>query len=174
MEVLRKLRHYATDPQREALYQAERSFSSKPYFRAQINRKQALRLIARVRRQYNLVPVTLRMMPRNTTTIDHGRMDVIYEPETGKQLSVVLHVNRNKLGLNPSLILHELAHVACDQYYGMDMDDHGREMVGILIWLYNDYRMIPEDAFRMILRRFKVKHKSMVESSPSAIRGNCT
>lgn len=173
MAVLRKLKHYKTDQQREPLYQAERSFSSLPYFRAELTHAQALRLIKRVRRQYKLVPVTLRIMPRSTTTIDHGRYDVIYDSDTGKQLSVTLNVNRNKKGLNPFLILHELAHVVCDQYYGMNLDDHGREMVGILIWLYNDYRMIPEDAFRMILRRFKVKHKSMAESSPSAIRGNC-
>lgn len=170
MTVLRKLRRYKTDPQREPLYQAERSFSSKPYFRAQLTRAQALRLIKRVRRQYALVPVTLKIMPRSTTTIDHGRTDFLYH-DNGEIYKVSINVNMNKFALNPFLLLHELAHVVCDQYYGHKLDDHCKELVGILVWLYDYYRLIPEDAFRMVLRRYKVRHISFAESSPAAIRG---
>ena len=170
MPVLRKLRHYKTDPQRESLYQAERSLSSKPYFRAQLTLAQAQRLVKRVRRQYALVPVSLKSMPKNSTTIDHGRTDLEYDSETEALLKVVIHANPNKCAMNPFLLLHELAHVVCDQRYGMKLDDHGKEMVGILIWLYDHYRLIPEDAFRLILRRYKVRHRQMAESSPQALR----
>ena len=169
MAVLRKLRRYKTDPQREPLYQAERSFSSKPYFRAQLTRAQALRLIKRVRRQYALVPVILKIMPRNTVTVDHGRTDFLYQPD-GEIYKVSINVNMNKFALNPFLILHELAHVVCDQYYGHKLPDHCKELVGILVWLYDHYRLISEDAFRMVLRRYKVRHTSFAESSPAAIK----
>lgn len=170
MSVVRKLRRYKTDPQREALYQAERSISSKPFFRPQMTRAQTVRLIKRVRKQYNLVPVVLKIMPRNVVTVDHGRTDFLYH-DNGEIFHVSINVNMNKFALNPSLILHELAHVVCDQYYGHKLPDHCKELVGILIWLYDHYRLIPEDAFRLILRRYKVKHKSMAESSPAAIKG---
>lgn len=170
MSVVRKLRRLATDPQREALYQAERSVSSMPFFRATLTRAQALRLIKRVRKQYNLVPIPLRIMSKELPTVDHGRYDVEYDGETHELQKVTISVNPDRYGLNPCLLLHELAHVACDQTFGMDIPDHGKEMVGILIWLYDHYKLIPEDAFRLILRRYKVKHRSIAESSPAAIK----
>jgi hypothetical protein len=171
MSVVRKLRRYPTDPQREPLYQAERSISSKPFFRAQMTRKQTVRLIKRVRKQYALVPITLRVMRKELPTVDHGRYDVDYDPDTHELLKVTLSVNPERYAMNPCLILHELAHVICDQTFGMNLPDHGKEMVGILVWLYDHYKLIPEDAFRLILRRYKVKHRSMAESSPAAIKG---
>jgi len=170
VSVVRKLRRYKTDPQREPLYQAERSLSSKPFFRAQMTHAQALRLIKRVRKQYALIPITLRTMSEELPTVDHGRMDVLYDGETHELEKVTISVNPERFARNPYLILHELAHVACDQHFGMDIPDHSREMVGILIWLYDHYKLIPEDAFRLILRRYKVKHKSFAESSPGAIK----
>lgn len=171
MSVVRKLRRYKTDPQRESLYQAERSISSKPYFRAQMTRAQTVRLIKRVRKQYALVPITLRVMSSELPTVDHGRMDVIYDVDTHELHKVTISVNPERCAMNPYLVLHELAHVACDQTYGFNLPDHGKEMVGILVWLYDHYKLIPEDAFRLILRRYKVKHRSIAESSPAAIKG---
>lgn len=172
MSVLRKLRRYKTDPQRECLYQAERSISSKPYFRAQMTRAQTLRLIKRVRKQYALVPITLRVMRKELPTVDHGRYDVDYNADTGELLKVTLSINPERYAMNPYLVLHELAHVVCDQTFGPDsLPDHGKEMVGVLIWLYDHYQLIPEDAFRLILRRYKVRHRSMAESSPAALKG---
>jgi len=170
VSVVRKLRRFKTDPQREALYQAERSLSSKPFFRAQMTHAQALRLIKRVRKQYGLIPITLRTMSEELPTVDHGRYDVLYDGETHELEKVTISVNPERFARNPYLILHELAHVACDQTFGMDIPDHSKEMVGILIWLFDHYKLIPEDAFRLILRRYKVKHKSFSESSPAAIK----
>jgi len=170
MSVVRKLRRLATDPQREALYQAERSLSSKPFFRAQMTHVQTCRLIKRVRRQYDLIPIGLRTMSYELPTVDHGRTDILYDGDTHELEKVTISVNPERYARNPFLILHELAHVACDQTFGMDLPDHGKEMVGILIWLYDHYKLIPEDAFRLILRRYKVKHRSMAESSPAAIK----
>lgn len=171
MSVVRKLRRYPTDPQREALYQAERGISSKPYFRAQMTREQTVRLIKRVRKQYALVPIKLRVMRKELPTVDHGVMDVDYNDDTHALLKVTISVNPQRRAMNPFLVLHELAHVVTDQTYGFNLPDHGKEMVGILIWLYDHYNLIPEDAFRLILRRYKVKHLSMAESSPAAIKG---
>jgi len=170
MAALRKLRHYPTDPQREALYQVERSFTPKPMFNGELTRAQAMRLIKRVRRQYKLVPVKLCYIPREQETVDHGRYDVIYDGETEEVSSVILNINRQHKALNTSVLLHEMAHVICDQYYGMKMADHCPEFVGITIWLYNEYRVIAEDSYRLALRRYEVKHKSMAESSPQAVR----
>jgi len=131
---------------------------------------QALRLIKRVRKQYGLIPITLRTMSEELPTVDHGRYDVLYDGETHELEKVTISVNPERFARNPYLILHELAHVACDQTFGMDIPDHSKEMVGILIWLFDHYKLIPEDAFRLILRRYKVKHKSFSESSPAAIK----
>jgi len=171
VSVVRKLRRLATDPQREALYQAERSVSSMPFFRAQMTHAQACRLIKRVRKQYALVPITLRTMSYELPTVDHGRYDVEYDGDTHELQKVTISVNPERYARNACLLLHELAHVACDQTFGMDIPDHGKEMVGILIWLYDHYKLIPEDAFRLVLRRYKVKHRSLAESSPAAIKG---
>jgi len=171
VSVVRKLRRYKTDPQRESLYQAERSISSKPFFRAQMTRAQTLRLIKRVRKQYALVPITLRVMSKELPTVDHGRYDVEYDGDTHELQKVTLSVNPERYAMNPALVLHELAHVACDQTFGMDMPDHSKEMVGILVWLFDHYNLIPEDAFRLILRRYRVKYRSLAESSPAAIKG---
>ena len=171
MSVVRKLRRYKTDLQREALYQAERSISSMPYFRPQMTRAQTVRLIKRVRKQYALVPIKLRVMSSELPTVDVGRTDVLFDAETGELFEVTISTNPDKHGMNPLLILHELAHVICDQHHGPRLQDHCKEMVGILIWLYDQYHLIPEDAFRLILRRYKVRHKSMTESSPAAITG---
>ena len=171
MSVLRKLRRYKTDPQRESLYQAERSISSMPFFRPQMTRAQTVRLIKRVRKQYDLVPITLRVMRKELPTVDHGVMDVDYNGDTHALLKVTISVNPQRRAMNPFLVLHELAHVICDQTYGFSLPDHGKELVGVLIWLYDHYRLIPEDAFRLILRRYKVRHRSMAESSPAALKG---
>jgi hypothetical protein len=171
MSVVRILRRLETDPQREALYQAERSISSKPFFRPQMTRAQTVRLIKRVRKQYALVPITLRVMSSELPTVDHGRYDVIYDGDTHELEKVTISVNPERYGMNPALVLHELSHVICDQTFGMDIPDHGAELVGVMVWLYDHYNLIPEDAFRLILRRYKVKHKSLAESSPAAIKG---
>lgn len=135
-----------------------------------MTRAQTVRLIKRVRKQYALVPITLRVMSSELPTVDHGRYDVEYDGDTHELEKVTISVNPERYAMNPYLILHELAHVTCDQTFGMDLPDHGKEMVGILIWLYDHYQLIPEDAFRLILRRYKVKHRSMTESSPAAIK----
>ena len=168
---IRKLRHYPMDPQREALYQVERAFTPKSIFGAQLTRAQALRLIKRVRRQYALIPLKLTFMPKDLVTVDHGRTDILYNPDTEELLGVEFNINRHtRNSLNVPVLLHELAHVVCDQYYGQQLEDHGPEFVGIAMWLYNAYQVIPEDAYRCILRRFKIKHLSMVESSPAALK----
>lgn len=170
MSVVRKLRRYKTDPQREALYQAERGISSMPFFRPQMTRAQTVRLIKRVRKQYALVPITLRVMRKELPSVDHGVMDVDYDGDTHELLKVTISVNPQRNAMNPFLVLHELAHVVTDQTFGFFMPDHGKEFVGAMIWLYDHYKLIPEDAFRTILRRYKVKHRTMAESSPQAIK----
>jgi len=166
----RKLRHYKNDPQREALYQVERGFSPKSVFGATMTLAQAERLIKKVRRQYRLLPVRLCYMPQDEEhTVDHGRCDSFFDGETDELVEVIFNINRRKKSLNAFTLLHELAHVICDQYYGAHLQDHGPEFVGVAIWLYNYYRVIPEDAFRLVLGRYKVRYRPMPESSPSAL-----
>ena len=164
-----KLKHFKTDPQREALYKAEKEFIPKFFWRGGMTVAQAHRLIKRVRRQYALCPVTFRTEGYLNDSEDGGWAETSFTPD-GIATRAFITVLRDKNPLHCGDILHELAHVVVDCHFDPEPQMHGPEFVGVCIWLYNHYRVIPEDAFRLVLRRYKVKHKSMAESSPAAIK----
>lgn len=83
-----------------------------------------------------------------------------------------LRFNVGRRCIQLDVLLHELAHVATDFYYGTGktIEPHGKEFAGIVTYLYDRFQVIPEDALRVIWRRYKVRAKSAVESSPRVLK----
>ncbi len=164
-----KLKRFKTDPQREALYKAEKEFIPKFYWRGGMTGSQVLRLIKRVRRQYRLCPISFRTEGHLNESEDGGWAETTFTPE-GRAKSACITVLRDKNPVHTQDILHEIAHVVIDCHFDPEPQMHGPEFVGVCIWLFHHYRCIPEDAYRMVLRRWKIKHRPMAESSPAALR----
>ncbi len=164
-----KLKHFKTDPQREALYKAEKEFIPKFYWRGGMTVEQVLRLIKRVRRQYRLCPISFKTVSHLNGSEDGGWAETTFTAEGKVKSACITHL-RDKNPIHTGDVLHELAHVVVDCHFDPEPQMHGPEFVGVCLWLYTHYRVIPEDAFRLVLRRYKVKHKSMAESSPAAIK----
>lgn len=158
------------DKQAWPLYYAERTFSPRPKFSPGLTKAQAEQIVTTVREWYNLPPIFL-------TAVNKPRWHEIacthsyFDPETNELTRARIRFN---LGRRPRMLanlLHELAHVVTDYYYGENgIEPHGRELAGVLTYLYDRFHVIPEDALNVIWRRYKVKHKSAVESSPRALK----
>ena len=164
------MRSRRCDPQIGPLYDAEMEFYPKrkkeKSYAGRIRWNEAAFLVRKVRRQFSLPLIRLVRMRENKTmnqawveyreddagtiTLATIALDVYHEPPT------------------VTCILHELAHVIVDVYFE-NHEDHGREFVGVLSWLYDYYRVIPADAFGLILNRHKVNRRPLRYCSPKAL-----
>ncbi len=65
-------------------------------------------------------------------------------------------------------MLHELAHYITD-YTWVGHGGHGPKFVGVFMHLLDKYKMIPNDAFRLVAKRRNIKISGRFK--PGAIRG---
>jgi hypothetical protein len=161
----RVLKNPKSDPQREQLYTAENEFRPRQKWTAPLKRAQIRAVIAEVTRLYGLPPCTLAYTREGGWWL--GQMETTFSD--GQLTRGTMWCNTTHGGFGIQDVLHELAHLVAAKYFG-DGIGHGPEFVGISMWLYNRYRVIPADAYRVILRRYKVKHRTFEESSPRALQ----
>lgn len=152
------------DPQHDALFAAENEFYPKRARRTNYMGAFSLelgnKLIAEVRSLYGLPRISLRYLhqPRSTA----GAYVEFYSDGA----AVITFTGVNPLCAHT--LLHELAHVVCEVYFD-GAEDHGPEFVGIMMWLFDYFQIIPADAFSLILRRHGVRRRPPKYCSPEAL-----
>jgi hypothetical protein len=164
---VKKLRTVKSDPQREAFYAAEREFNPRRRYKIEITLGQARAVVADIRRLYGLPPVSVRRVAPPGPTFA-AEMLVRYRND-GTVMSGQIRTFRGKYALTLHTVLHEMAHFIKDCYL-TDVQSHGPEFAGIFMWLYNHFKVIPADALAVVYRRYKIRFKSLPESSPAALR----
>jgi hypothetical protein len=163
----RTLRVPVTDPQREAFYLAEQEFHPLQRYCASLTLSQARKVIAAVRDLYALPRIGLRTesVPSRFAGWFNARWG-----KAGRLIGGTIVFNRDGVQhLTLPFLLHELAHAIVDVYFS-DVQDHGPEFVGVMMWLYDYFQVIPQDAFAVILRRHKVRFRRFVDSAPKPVR----
>ena len=165
------MRSPTCDPQKEELYQSEMEFYRKrkrqASYAGRIRWEEARHLTRRVCRQFKLPKVALRKAGHNPSW-NQAWVDFI-EYDDGEIDSAIITLDTKHEPPTVNTVLHELAHIITDVYFE-GADDHGREFVGILSWLYDYYKVIPADAFAVILKRHGVKRRPLRFCSPEALR----
>lgn len=158
------------DPQQGRLHLAEMQFYPKRKrehsYAGRIRWDETVVLIRKVRRQFKLPKVGLRKA-RNNHTFNQAWVDFI-EYEDGEMAEAIITLDTHHEPPTAATVLHELAHIVTEVYFS-DFQAHGREFVGVLSWLYDYYRIIPSDAFAVILRRHGVKRRPIRFCGPEVL-----
>lgn len=161
---MRALRSPKSDPQREAFYAVERQFHPLQRWVGGLSMKQARRLVESVRSHYDLPPVSLRSVEAPPRSAFSAYINYAQRQDGTVYRAQIVRC-RNAENWTVWLILHEMAHLVVFHYLP-EAQDHGPEFAGVAAWLYDHYRVIPDDALRCIYSRFKVRAISHAEASP--------
>ena len=160
------------DPQAVFLHRAEKEFYPKrkhnKNYSGKIKWSEATQLTCKVRKQFALPPVRVCGSGPNKTD-DQAWVD-FYVHDDGEIDRATVVIDTRYAPLSTITLLHELTHVIVEHYFE-GVEDHGREFVGVLSWLYDHYRVIPADAFGLILRRHGVKRRPLRFCSPEILCG---
>ena len=165
---MKPLRVVKSDPQREAFYTAEAEFNPKRRYGMEITLAQARHVISDIRKLYDLPPVTVRRVDPPGPTFA-AEMHIRYRND-GTVLSGQVRAYRGKHALTLQTVLHEMAHFINESARSHGAQSHGPEFAGVFAWLFDHFRLIPQDAMRTIYRRYGIRARSHSESSPAAIR----
>lgn len=165
---MKPLRSPQCDPQREAYYEAEQQFHPGRRYLPSMPMRMARKVAADVRKLYALPPVRLVTVAAPSRSVIGGYLetDTTYEDEVFRA-RIVLH--RGCADWTLYFLLHELAHLVVGIAWP-DAEDHGREFAGVARWLYNKYRIIPQDALSVIYRRYGIKAIPFTSAAPPAVR----
>lgn len=157
---MKKLRVVASDPQREALFQLEKEFEG---FAVQHSapRKFLSNLLRKICRYYGVPLPELKYARKRVK--EYGWTEFSPNQEFAPTTIVL---NEWCSGNNAFTLVHELAHHITDSLFD-DAANHGPEFCAIYMHLLNRHRMIPEDCFRLIARRWGLRIAS--EYLPAAL-----
>lgn len=134
-----------SDPQRDGIYYIEGEFAGAWKY-CRTSRADLIGLLACVGRYYRLDPPRLKIVQR----IPGGHAGQYGEDE--------IELARTGEGTNPMVLLHECAHWLVDELYeGKEVEDHGPEFAAILMHLYDKFSIIPNECFRMLAKKNKVR-----------------
>lgn len=133
------------DPQKLWLVKAEREFCGVSVEHT-ASRDHLHDILNHASRYYHIKPVVIKLYEKKNK--EYGYI-ICTDREIG--------LNTLEDGVNAATLLHELAHMICWDTYGSGIEDHGPEFVAILAHLFDKYRVIPEDCFRLICKRWSVK-----------------
>lgn len=160
------------DPQKDLLHFAERTFYRKrkgqTNYAGKLTRKLAVKLIAEVRRLYELRPVRL-LVERDNPTKSQAWAEWDLDADN-MPVGIWVTFDTDYAGIDAFSLLHELAHVVVAHYFPADTEDHGREFVGVASWLYDYFNVIPQDAFQVELRKHGVRRRAPRYCSPEILR----
>lgn len=151
---MRTLRIVKSDPQREAYYEAEDQFHTD----VALPTRQARSIIRDVCALYSLPRVPFHQA--ESTTRFAGAAE-----KTPRGYRIILYC---KQCLTIHFVLHELAHIVVMERFP-EAKDHGKEFAAVVAWLFDHYRVIPEDALRVVYRRYGVRALSHVEAHPHTL-----
>lgn len=159
------------DPQQGPLHLAEMEFYPKRKkqfsYAGRLRWNEAARLVRRVRRQFALPPVKLKRAHDNATHNQAWVDFITYDDGIIESTEITFDTRHEPITV--STVLHELAHIITEFYFE-HAENHGREFVGVLSWLYDYYQLIPADAFAVSLRRHGVKRRPIRFCSPEALK----
>jgi hypothetical protein len=166
----RKITQVKGDRQVWPLYWAERAFLPQPKYSPKLTQKRATEITEVVREWFKLPPITI--LTVNKPRWNESASAVATVDADNEQTRARIRINVGRRPITLPVLLHELAHVITDHAYGLNkkVEPHGREFAGVATYLYDRFRVIPEDALRVIWRRYKVRAFTAVESSPRALR----
>ncbi len=147
----KKIRSPKCDPQRGPLYKAEREFegcstqhvASRDYLRA---------LMRRVCNYYCVDPPALKFVNRP----EQREYAWVYFSANSEFEDSEIFLNRGFHGQNAMTLVHELAHHIVDLHFDHH-ESHGPEFCAVYTHLLHKYNLIPQDAFRVVLKRWGVK-----------------
>jgi hypothetical protein len=139
-------------------------------YQGRLRWSEAANLIRKVRKQYRLPPVTLKRAPPQSSG-DQAWIDNVFKD--GKIVRASITIDSHYAPVTCNTVLHELAHIVTDIYFPDAPQPHGREYVGVVSWLYDYYKLIPADAFGLVLRRYGVKRRPVRFCSPEVLLDRC-
>lgn len=140
---MRVRRSPSYDPQRERVYAMENTFMSAHMHYTKTDMR-TLRAVSRAACElYGVKP----------PTIIQGRGTRI----AGQYDSMLEAVWLFKRGMNPAVLLHELAHHIDDVAFDSYSAPHGPRFVAIEMELLDKLKVCPSDAFRLLARQYGVR-----------------
>lgn len=159
------------DPQKDLLHFAERTIYRKrkgrTNYAGKLSRALALKLIAEVRRMYKLRPVRL-LVDRDNPTKSQAWAEWDLDADD-MPIGIWITFDTGFADIDLLSLLHELAHVVVVHYFHVDVEDHGREFMGVVSWLYDHFNVIPQDAFQVILHKHGIKRRAPRYCSPEIL-----
>lgn len=164
----RPLRVVKSDPQREAFYAAELEINPKRRYKMEITLAQARHVIADIRKLYDLPPCSVRRIDPPGPTFA-AEMSLRYRND-GTVISGQILAYRGKYALTLQTVLHEMAHFINAKARLDGAQSHGPEFAGVFAWLYDHFRLIPQDAMRLVYRRYGIKAIPHAAAAPFAVR----
>lgn len=153
----------SADPQAERLYKMENTFMRASMY-AQQPLEELQKLADKVCRRWRVPYIEVVFRPHRSIAGryigDEGRIELYAHPDPKKPRD-----RRN--GRNICVLLHELAHHIDDCRGGGELAPaHGPAFAAICMDLYHHYGVLPNDAFKLLAKRFRVQVAKGVAPGP--------
>jgi hypothetical protein len=152
------------DPQRSCVYMLERELAGCSVYHA-ARRDDLLGVLEHACRYYKIAPPVLRIYRDNKSKEFGFHAYTLGEPPRRASINL----NAAYHGANLFTLLHELAHHIVDFTWSEQNGKHTPEFVGVFMHLLHKYKIMPEDAFRVVAARKKIQIAD--KYLPSEIRG---
>jgi hypothetical protein len=133
------------DPQQKRVYRWEDGFRS--FLERTATRSQVRELIRKASKQYGIEAPRVTFKTKAGTT---GRITSEYDPEE-HAISIGWH------DCNHAIALHECAHAIADTLHGQHLQPHGKEWLGIYLWLLQWAGVAPKSALVASAREKRLK-----------------
>jgi hypothetical protein len=160
------------DPQMDLLHNVELEFGLKRKrcvdYNGHISLKKARKLIAGVRKLYGLPPITL-----VSTGESHARFAAwaqTFRDDDGAVTSARITVTKAN-PVTAKLVLHELAHIVTDHFFGRQIQNHGREFAGVMAHLFDHFQVIPFVSLRPLYCKHGIEYRHPRFCTPAALKG---
>ena len=135
-----------SDPQRDNVYWLEAEING-AWQVDSASRGSLLFVLGKLSRYYRVSVPTLRIGNKKGRNADAGNYDSHTE---------TIWLNRGEGGANVHVLIHEFAHHVIECYYE-DVEDHGKEFVGVYMHLLDKYSILPSQCFRLLAKKYKLK-----------------
>lgn len=142
-DIKRRLRSPKSDPQRTQVYRMEREIEGNAVGHS--SSQSGLDKLSRSVCRYYKVPAV--------------EIWLYNEPKSklfGWATDEEIHLNEGFHGANAPVLIHELAHYVIFKRFDV-YEDHGPEWVAVYMHLMHKYRLLPQDAFRVMAARWGIR-----------------
>lgn len=133
-----------SDPYAYKLFELEKHFAGACVYHT-VSKASLMLLAEDAAFYYNLDPPTIHIVNRPAVK-QYGWV------ENGD-----IYLNRAIWGANTTTLMHEIAHIVVQSHLPPDVEDHGPEFLGVYMHLLDKYRILPQEAFRLLARKWGLK-----------------